>query len=41
MIAKDLIIAKDFGTYTINFLRQDKTLRDHVRELPTPRHYGD
>jgi hypothetical protein len=29
MIAKDLIIAKDFSTYSIKILRQDKSLRDH------------
>jgi hypothetical protein len=29
-------LAKDFRTYTIIFLRQEKTLRDHNDELPTP-----
>jgi hypothetical protein len=29
MIAKDFITAEDFYTYSINFLRQEKTLRDH------------
>jgi hypothetical protein len=30
VIAKDFIIAKDFYTYTIIILRQDKSLRDHA-----------
>jgi hypothetical protein len=30
MIAKDLIIMKDFYTYSINFLRQEKIIRDHA-----------
>jgi hypothetical protein len=29
MIAKDFIIMKDFRTYSIKILRQDKRLRDH------------
>jgi hypothetical protein len=29
MIAKDLIIAKDFRSYGANFLRRAKSLRDH------------
>jgi hypothetical protein len=33
VIAKDLIIAKDFRTYTLIILREDKELRDHGPEL--------
>jgi len=29
MIAKDWIIAEDFCTYAMIFLRQEKILRDH------------
>jgi predicted metal-dependent hydrolase len=29
MITKDFIFAKDFYTYSIKILRQDKSLRDH------------
>jgi hypothetical protein len=35
MIAKDFFIAKDFRTYAMNFLRQEKSLRDHGG---SPRH---
>jgi hypothetical protein len=31
MIAKDFIIAKLFLAYSVNFFRQDKSLRDHGR----------
>jgi hypothetical protein len=48
MIAKDFIIAKDFRSYSANFLRQDKIIRDHgnlprrtmsliARKAPAPR----
>jgi hypothetical protein len=30
MIAEDFMIAKDFCTYAIIILRQDKILRDHA-----------
>jgi hypothetical protein len=41
MITKHFIIAKDLCTYTPIILRQDKTLGDHVDELPTERDCGD
>jgi hypothetical protein len=31
MIAKDLMIAKDFYTYSSKILRQEKSIRDHRR----------
>jgi hypothetical protein len=30
MITNDFIIPKDFRTYSINFLRQEETIRDHA-----------
>jgi hypothetical protein len=33
MIAKDFIITKDFRAYSANFLRQEKSIRDHGGEL--------
>jgi hypothetical protein len=41
MIAKDFITAKDFYTYSINFLRQEKTLRDHRADDAPPRECSD
>jgi hypothetical protein len=41
MILEDFTIAKDFCSYTIIILRQDKTLRDHGGELPTQGDCGD
>jgi hypothetical protein len=37
MIANDFIIGKDFRTYKLIFLRQDKRLRDHARTCRTGR----
>jgi hypothetical protein len=33
-IAKDFFTAKDFRTYAMNFLHQEKSFRDHSGELP-------
>jgi hypothetical protein len=41
MIANDLIIAKDFSTYSIKIIRQEKMLRDHRPECPLPRDTSD
>jgi len=34
MIAKDFFIAKTIRAYSTNFLRQEKTFRDHGRPRP-------
>jgi hypothetical protein len=36
MIAKDFFMAKDFRTYAIKNLRQEKILRDHGRITTDP-----
>jgi hypothetical protein len=41
MITKYFIITKDFYTYSIKILRQEKMLRDHRPECPIPREARD
>jgi hypothetical protein len=41
MIAKDFVITKDFYTYSIKILRQEKIIRDHRRGGEPPRECSD